>query len=214
VKQATKAQLVSGVGAGVIKLLCTTVRFRMHDPAGFLRQQPPQRFIGIFWHNRQLVIPHMFTRYMHPRRAYALTSPSKDGEIVAAVLKRYGIGAIRGSSSRRGAIALREMVRTSAAGFEIAITPDGPRGPIYHLHPGVITLAQTTSLPVLPIAVHYARAWRLKSWDAFQIPKPFSGVDITLHPLVQVAAADGAESFEAERARLEQIMRDAHSHAP
>ena len=213
-KQETKARLIALVGATIVKLLVATLRVRVRDPHGFLALPLSQRIVGIFWHNRLLIIPHFFKRYMRPRTARALASASKDGEIVAAFLARYGIGAIRGSSSRRGALALAEMRRAIAEGHEIAITPDGPRGPCYHLNPGVVSLAQTTDTPVLPVVVHYTRCWTLKSWDAFQIPKPFSAVEITLFPLEKIAVTDSSEAFEKERARLEQAMRDAHAPAP
>jgi lysophospholipid acyltransferase (LPLAT)-like uncharacterized protein len=145
-----------------------------------------------------------------PRHSKALTSASKDGEILAAFLARFDIGAIRGSSSRRGALAMLEMVRTAEEGFDIAITPDGPRGPKYQLNPGVITLAQKAGIPVLPISVFYSRYWELKSWDAFQIPKPFATVNVTLFPLEQIPPTDTLEAFEAQRVRLEKIMRDGH----
>lgn len=209
-KQATKAKLISYVGASLMKLICFTLRFRIHDPSGFLELPPTVRMTGIFWHNRLFVIPWFFKKYMHPRKAVALTSASKDGEIVAAFLARFGIGSVRGSSSRRGVAAMLEMKRAAEAGHDVAITPDGPRGPRYQLNPGVITLAQKADIAVLPISVFYSRYWQLKSWDAFQIPKPFARVDITLFPLEKIPETDTAEAFETQRARLEKIMRDAH----
>jgi lysophospholipid acyltransferase (LPLAT)-like uncharacterized protein len=210
VKVRVSPKLAAIVGAWIVKLLCLTLRFRIHDPAGFLKLPATVRMTGIFWHNRLFIIPWFFTRYMRPRVSAALTSPSKDGEILAAFLARFGIGAVRGSSSRRGVAAMLEMKRAAEAGYDIAITPDGPRGPRYRLNPGVISLAQTAGIPVLPISVFYSRYWELKSWDAFQIPKPFALVDVTLWPLEKIPATDTDEAFETQRLRLEQIMRDAH----
>jgi lysophospholipid acyltransferase (LPLAT)-like uncharacterized protein len=213
-KPATKARLIAVVGGWIVKLLCTTLRLRVQDPDGFLQMPPSVKMIGTFWHNRLFIIPWLYSRIMSrrdcPRHAKALTSASKDGEILAAFLARFGIGAIRGSSSRRGAVAMLEMVRTSEAGYDLAITPDGPRGPKYQLSPGVIALSQKAQIPVLPMIVSYSRYWQLKSWDAFQIPKPFSRVDVTLLPLETIPETDTAEAFEAQRARPEKIMRDAH----
>ena len=203
-------KLVALVGAWVVKLLCVTLRFRIHDPAGFLALPPTVRMTGIFWHNRLFIIPWFFRRYMRPRVSVALTSASRDGEILAAFLARFGIGAVRGSSSRRGVVAAREMKRAAETGYDVAITPDGPRGPRYRLNPGVISLAQTAGIFVLPISVFYSRYWELKSWDAFQIPKPFARVDVTLLPLEKIPDTENDEDFEIQRARLEQIMRTAH----
>ncbi|EDY16329.1 protein of unknown function DUF374 [Chthoniobacter flavus Ellin428] len=213
-KPATKAKLIALVGGWIVKLLCATLRFRIQDPDGFLQMPHTVKMTGLFWHNRLFILPWLYSHYMSrrdcPRHSKALTSASKDGEILAAFLARFDIGAIRGSSSRRGAVAMLEMVRTSEAGYDIAITPDGPRGPKYKLNAGVITLAQKAKSPPLPIVVSYSRYWQLKSWDAFQIPKPFSRVDVTLLPLETIPDTDTEEAFEAQRARLEKIMRDAH----
>ncbi len=111
-------------------------------------------------------------------------------------------------SHRPGAALTLEMKRLIEQGFDVAITPDGPRGPRYHLNPGVITLAQKTGALIMPIRVHYSRCWRLKTWDAFEIPKPFATVTIALLPLYRVAPASGDKEFEPERARLERILRE------
>ncbi len=206
---ATKAKLISHVGAWILKALCATLRFRIHDPDGTITR--PDLMIGIFWHNRLLVVPWMFTHYMRPRRSAALTSPSKDGEILAAFLARFGIGAIRGSSSRRGAVALLEMRRGLEAGYDIAITPDGPRGPRYHLNPGVISLAQNTGTPVVCVCITYSGYWQLKSWDRFQIPHPFARVDVTFIDGQKIPATNTPEEFEQQRARIEQLLRGGHS---
>jgi hypothetical protein len=210
VKPATKAKLIAVVGAWIVKALCATLRFRIHDPTGFLKMPTTVRMTGIFWHNRLFIIPWFFTHYMCPRVSTALTSASKDGEILAAFLARFGIGAIRGSSSRRGVAAMLQMKRAAEEGYDVAITPDGPRGPKYRLSPGVVTLAQKADIYVLPIAVFYSRYWELKSWDAFQIPRPFATVTVHLMPLEKVPETATPEEFEAQRLRLEKIMRDGH----
>jgi hypothetical protein len=210
VKRGLKARAIAIVGGWVVKALCATLRFRIHDPAEFLKKPASVRMTGIFWHNRLFIIPWFFTHYMRPRVSAALTSASKDGELLAAFLGRFGIGAIRGSSSRRGVAAMLEMKRTAGEGYDIAITPDGPRGPKYRLNPGVVTLAQKAGIYVLPISVFYSRYWELKSWDAFQIPKPFAKVDVTFYPLEKIPETDSPEAFEEQRLRLEQIMREAH----
>lgn len=216
-KPATKAKLISYVGGTLVKLLCSTLRFRIHDPGGFLKMPHTVKMTGIFWHNTLFIIPWFYSRYMSrkdcPRHSKALTSASKDGEILAAFLARFDIGAIRGSSSRRGAVAMLEMVRTSEAGYDIAITPDGPRGPKYQLNPGVITLAQKAKIPVLTFGIFYSRYWALRGWDAFRIPKPFATVDVHMLPLEYIPDTDTPEAFEAQRARLEKMMREANQYA-
>ena len=201
-------QLIATFGAWIVRLIVATLRFRVRDDAGIIGGPATPRLIWAFWHNSLFVIPHLLNHYLSHRPGSALTSASQDGEILAAFLERFNVRPIRGSSSRQGAAALLEMKRLIEQGFDVAITPDGPRGPLYHLNPGVITLAQKTGALIMPIRVHYSRCWRLKTWDAFEIPKPFATVTIVLLPLYRVAATSSDEEFEPERARLERILRE------
>jgi lysophospholipid acyltransferase (LPLAT)-like uncharacterized protein len=184
-----------------------TLRIKVDDQAKVLGTKDP-RLIWLFWHNQLFLIPHLGNRFLPLRPGTALASASKDGEILASFLQRFNVRTVRGSSSRRGATALIELIRSIRDGYDVGITPDGPRGPRYHLHPGAITLAQKTGAKLMPICVRYSRYWSLKSWDAFMIPKPFARVDITLLPLETVAATGEGEEFEAERVRIESILRD------
>lgn len=209
-----KAQLLSLAGSGLMRLLMATLRFRIIDEVGILPGRADQPAIWVFWHNRLFVMPHVFNRFAPQAKGAALTSASKDGEILAAFLRRFGLMAVRGSSSRGGARALIEMRRVLAQGFTMAITPDGPRGPCYELSPGVVRLAQISGAPLLPVHVHVERCWRLKSWDRFIIPKPFSRVEVRLGPFHPVAATTDEEQFEAERLKLEQVLRGGVEPAP
>ena len=201
-------QLIATFGAWIVRLIVATLRFRVRDDAGVIGGPATPRLIWAFWHNSLFVIPHLLNHYLSHRPGSALTSASQDGEILAAFLERFNVRPIRGSSSRQGAAALLEMKRLIEQGFDVAITPDGPRGPLYHLNPGVITLAQKTGALIMPIRVHYSRCWRLKTWDAFEIPKPFATVTIVLLPLYRVAPVSSNEEFEPERARLERVLRE------
>lgn len=203
---AKKAGLLAGFGCFFLRLWLRTLRFKITDHAGVLRVPPERPLLWTFWHNRLFVMPFMFEKFFPGRPGKALASASRDGEIIAAVMQRFGIGAIRGSSSRRGAAALVEMRRAIEAGYIMAITPDGPRGPRFHVNPGVVKLAQITGGFVLPIHVAYSSFWRLKSWDGFMIPKPFARIEITFAELHRVAPTEGAEAFEIERARFESVL--------
>ena len=202
-----KAALIGLAGSAVLRLLYATLRVRFDDQAGALQSAEPQA-IWIFWHNRLVLVPYIREQLKKRPKTAALTSASKDGEILAALLKRFNLQPVRGSSSRRGVAALIEMIRLMESGFDVGITPDGPRGPRYTFNPGAITLAQKTGVKILPVQVHYASYWRLKSWDGFMIPKPFSRVNVTLLPMEAVAPTDGAEAFEAERERIAAILRN------
>ncbi len=204
--QAKKADLLAAVGCFFIRLWLRTLRFEIIDHAGVLRVPPERPLVWTFWHNRLFVMSFMFEKFFRGRRGTALASASKDGEIIAAVMKRFGIDAIRGSSSRRGAAAMMEMKRAIEAGSIMAITPDGPRGPRYHVNPGVVKLAQITGGTVLPIHVKYSSFWELKSWDGFMIPKPFATIQVTFAELHHVPQTDSDEEFEKERASFEEIL--------
>ena len=202
-----KAQFIAALGSRVARLLFATLRFRLIDHAGVLATPPQKPLLWAFWHNRLCVSAYMFERYFPDRPGAALASKSKDGEIIAAFLNCFGIRPIRGSSSRGGARALVEMKRAMDKGYIVAITPDGPRGPRYHLNPGVVKLAQVTGGTVMPMHIEYSRCWRLKSWDGFMIPKPFTKVTITFDAVHTVRPTTDEVEFEAERGRLEQALR-------
>ncbi len=206
----SKARMLAGVGAWLVRLWIFTLRYRIVDRAGVLESPPEKPLLWVFWHNKLFVMPHLFERYFPGRLGAALASASKDGEIISAFLERFGIRAIRGSSSRGGGRALIEMKRAIEAGYIMAITPDGPRGPRYSISPGVVKLAQITGGLILPIHVTYSSYWQLKTWDGFMIPKPFSRIHITFDVLHEVPATVVAETFENARIHLEQMLRPQH----
>jgi lysophospholipid acyltransferase (LPLAT)-like uncharacterized protein len=198
----------------LLRILAWTLRWRVDDRSGLMRPGVHGPLIGVFWHNRLLIVPMLHRRFFPWRREHCLTSPSKDGAIIAGVMAHFGVGAVRGSSSRRGATALREMAEVLAGGGDMAITPDGPRGPKYALHPGAIKLAQLTGVPVMPVHITYSRYWELKSWDAFRIPKPFARVDVIFSEPIPIPADLDPEAFEAARANLEAVLRRDPDGAP
>ncbi len=141
-----------------------------------------------FWHAQQLLFAFGFGGY----NVYTIVSASRDGTIVAEVARRWGQGIIRGSSSRKGVSALRECVRVLDKGNNIAITPDGPRGPVYKVKPGVVEIAHLAHAPIVAVSARPSRYWQLTSWDNFIIPKPFATIAITFHapitlPLIELS---------------------------
>lgn len=199
-----KQKLTAWLAANLIRALALTLRIRIEDRCGVRDPKNKQPVIWAFWHNRMLLIPAIRNRYLRHRSGSVLTSPSGDGAILAAVMEQFGIGNVRGSSSRRGSAATLELTSIIKRGGDVAITPDGPRGPRYKLGAGIIFLAQKTGAPVMPIHVEYSRCVRLKSWDQFRIPLPFSRVNVTLDALFHAVPECDAET---ERARLETSMQ-------
>jgi lysophospholipid acyltransferase (LPLAT)-like uncharacterized protein len=200
-------QLASFLAAALLKTLAWTLRVRWKDEAGFYAAGRRNPLILCIWHNR--LLGGIFGDYRaRQRRAVpisVLTSASKDGGWLAAVARRFRIGAVRGSSSRRGGIALLEITRHLGEGRDIAITPDGPRGPNYKLAPGIFYLAQRTSVKIVPVDIQLSSFWRLgRKWDALWIPKPFSRIDITYCPALEISPDESA--LDQEIARLDQAM--------
>jgi len=205
-----KQQLLAFVAASLARVVFATIRLRVNDRSGFLTDPPEGPRIMVFWHNRITAIAIGFLRHYpkrHPSRkgVSVLTSPSKDGDILAGVMANLGMGAVRGSSSRRGSTAIRELTTLLESGTDLAITPDGPRGPKYSLGMGAVFLAQKTGIPIMPVHARYHSAIRLKTWDNFAIPLPFSRVDITMDPYVIIDPE--ATDLEAERLRLETLLK-------
>lgn len=168
---------------------------------------PAGPVVFALWHNRFFSVPPAFRKaFGASRRCVVLTSASLDGAVVARAMAVFGLGAVRGSSSRRGVAALVGLNRAIRAGNDVCITPDGPRGPRYVFHPGMVKLAETTGVPIIPVHVTFSAAWRFKTWDRFVVPKPFSRVKVVFdHPLT-VAATTTPAAFESERARVEAAL--------
>ncbi|MEI6280153.1 MAG: lysophospholipid acyltransferase family protein [Verrucomicrobiae bacterium] len=208
----TRERLLARIGSTILKALFLTVRLRLDDRCGIGRNAFPEPCLICFWHNRILGIT-LAAHRRYPKRLRrgltVLTSPSKDGEILAQLVGAFGMGAVRGSSSRRGSRALLELVRIIRDGKDIAITPDGPRGPRYRLGPGVILLAQATGATIVPAHASFSRAFRMKTWDGFLIPLPFSTISVRIDERITIPKDLGEDEFERARKNLEDLLKNA-----
>lgn len=176
-------RLLAAVVYLLLRGLSATWRCRWEDKAKAIHQKPSQNYVIAVWHNRlgiSMVTYHKYFRRHNTSPLASLISASKDGGLLATVLKKFGVQAARGSSSRRGAQALVELRSWMDKGYHVAITPDGPRGPCYTVHDGAITLAQVTGRQLIPVSAHIHWKFRPRSWDRFQIPLPFSRCDIRI----------------------------------
>ena len=197
------------LGSILVSLLCATLRYKVIDEAGFLENPFPRPVVILVWHNRILAMPAVYRRYYPKRKGLlVLTSASRDGAYLSEFVRCFGMGSVRGSSSRRGAAALLDLIRNLEAGFDLCITPDGPRGPRYSLGPGVLLLSERCQVPLLPLLVEYSAFWRFKSWDGFAVPKPFSKVTITALPLIEIETAESEAAFEEKRKQVETRMTE------
>jgi lysophospholipid acyltransferase (LPLAT)-like uncharacterized protein len=183
------------------RLVTASLRCRWRDHSGLTTTPANQPVIFCLWHNRLAI--SMIVHRRHPRKLAALVSASKDGALLAAVLRRFGVEQIRGSSSRRGPQALLELTSRAEHGYDLAVTPDGPKGPRYVVQEGVIALAQLTGLPIIPVTCNTQRKFCLKSWDRFQIPLPFSRCELILNPPILVPREADQAKREERRKELE-----------
>jgi len=200
------ARWLIAVGFRILQLWALTLRYKIEDRAGVVGKVTAQNYIASLWHNRLLIFPFVLRRFFPDRHGAALISASRDGELLADAIKRFDYDVVRGSSSRLGASAILQLSQTLASGRDVVITPDGPRGPVYELGPGIVFLAQKSGAAVVPVNIEYSSCWRLKSWDRFILPRPFAKVHVIIGSPLHVELSDTPQQFEAERQRLQQAM--------
>ncbi len=186
----------------LVRLWGMSLRFETspEDLRNYTKKDVPVTFV--LWHNRLFLAAEIYQRYRRPRPTYALISASKDGALLTEFFAMVGgMQAARGSSSGLGREAATALVELQRAGHDIGITPDGPRGPCYDLKPGVVIVPRRTGSPLLLIGGEFHSAWRLKSWDRFYLPKPFSRVRMRCELVEndQLADRDAAAARIKER---------------
>ncbi|CAN5481809.1 hypothetical protein BH20VER3_BH20VER3_21440 [soil metagenome] len=201
-----RARWLVALGHRLLQIWARTLRFQIDDRAAVVGTPPNERYIGALWHNRLLLLPFVIKRYLPERRGAALISTSRDGAILADLVERFGFEVVRGSSSKKGASAIRRLAEVIAGGRDVVITPDGPRGPAYELGQGIVFLAQQSGAAVVPVNMEYSSCWRVKSWDRFILPKPFATVRVTFGAPHRVAPTTNESAFEQERRRLQDAL--------
>ena len=199
--QRLKFWLVGFLGSLLVRALVCTVRVRiLHDQPA---RRPGQGVVYCFWHAQLLSLSYLYRK----RNIHVLVSSHRDGEYIVRVTSWLGFGAVRGSSTRGGVRALSQAIDKLRNGIDIAVTPDGPRGPRQQFKPGALFLARESGAPLVLGACVPERAWRLGSWDGFYIPKPFTRVAIVVHEhSIPHDATD--DDLERKRAELEQALND------
>ena len=195
----------------LVSLVGLTIRYRINDPHGFLQRKDVGQAVFCAWHNRLALAVKIYFAFGGRSRnstgLAGLVSASKDGALLAKIFESFGIQPVRGSSSRRGPQALRELTTWAGRGYDLSITPDGPRGPRYVVADGAVALAQITGLPLVPVAYHLNWKITLKSWDAFQIPLPFAKCEVTAGRVLWVPREASDEEREKIRLELQAELR-------
>lgn len=191
-------KLLTFVAYLFLRLLRATVRVR-HIHAERLQNTP--QYILAFWH--EVILMSLFCKWRVPTTV--MISRSKDGEIVAGVVERFGVETARGSSNKGGSVALREILREAHEGRNIAFTPDGPKGPRRIVKEGVVYAAKITGLPIVPFHFTAKSKKRLRSWDQMILPRPFTrGVFTYGEPIIVPRDGD----VEEWRLIIEKEMND------
>lgn len=191
--------------------LSSSLRWSWEDRSGLFGPGRSERAIFAIWHNRQGIATQIYQRAIRrhdpSRRLATLASLSRDGAVAARMLELAGVAVARGSSTRGGTQALAQLIDLARQGHDLAVTPDGPRGPRYCVQPGVIALAQYAGLPIVPVSYRLSRRHELRSWDRFQIPLPLARCEVILGPALRVPRRL-TEAARAEfRAELESRLR-------
>lgn len=166
-------------GSGIVRGLFLTTRVEWVGEEHYRRfRREGTPVIFAFWHGQLLPLMH----YHRKERITALVSDHADGEYLSRVIQHHGFETVRGSSTRGGEKGLKGLVRAAKAGRNLAITPDGPKGPRGDFKPGALAVAQMTGLPVVPLAAGASSGWHLRSWDGFLVPRPLSRIRIEYLP--------------------------------
>lgn len=166
--------LLPAVGAVVIKLLYMSSKKVWHLP----EKMPEEPVVFVFWHGDLLMQPYIYFKLRKEPKAKVIISDHFDGKIIAKVMTHFSLGTIHGSSTRNGAKVLIAALRLLRDGVDVAITPDGPKGPRHEVQDGVVVIAQKSKAKVMIFSVVPKAYWQLKSWDRFTIPKPFTTMEM------------------------------------
>lgn len=193
--------LVAAVGFALVALLARTWRYRLvHRERAQALYDSRRPFIYAIWHNR--ILPLL---YAHRDEAMVLLiSRHRDGGYLAVLAERLGYRFVRGSTQRGGDVGLLGIVRALKSGNVVAVTPDGPRGPLERVKPGVVAAAQHAGVPIIPGTARVSRAWRLSSWDRFFIPKPFATIEVVYG--VPLEVGPGKEGLRAGMSAVEAAL--------
>ncbi len=201
--------LISVAGATLVRLLNSTVRFVAEDRETFdkLRAQGP--VVYSFWHNQLLSASY----YFRGLGIVVLVSRHFDGECIGGVIRRLGFRTAHGSSTRGGIRALMEMTRWVDQGGEVAITADGPQGPVYQAKPGPIFVARKNDAPILCFQIEPREYWTLHSWDRQRIPKPFTTALVKIGEPIWIPENESSEKSLARRqAEMDRIRKVSEGH--
>jgi lysophospholipid acyltransferase (LPLAT)-like uncharacterized protein len=190
------------IGALFIRCIYLTNRKRFHLPQNI----PSEPIVFAFWHGDLLMQPYLYYQCRQTPKVNVLISEHFDGQIIASIMRYFKLGTIHGSTTRGGAKVLIQGLKSLSEGYDIGITPDGPKGPRHEMSEGVVVMAQKRHAKVIVYSCVPSRYWQLSSWDRFTIPKPFGTLEFYASEPIDVSAM---EMDEAKKIIKERLMEHA-----
>jgi len=190
--------LIPPIGALLIRLIYFTNKKYFHLPQAI----PTEPVVFAFWHGDLLLQPYLYYRFRAVPKANVLISEHFDGQIIAAVMRYFKLGTIHGSTRRGGAKVLIQALKSLAEGYDIGITPDGPKGPRHEMSDGVVIMAQKRHAKVIVYSCVPSSYWQLPSWDRFTVPKPFGRLDFYASEPIDLEGMEMEEAKALVKARL------------
>jgi len=182
--------IVPIIGSILIRLLYLTNKKRFHAPKT-IGDEP---IIMACWHGELLMIPYAYTIFRKTPHVKLLISEHFDGNLIAKTLSFFSFETIRGSTRRGGAKALISSIKDLKNGYDLGITPDGPKGPRHEVSNGIVVMAQKAKVNIVLVEIKPSSYWQLKSWDRFIIPKPFGTIDYYISDLINVSGMELADA--------------------
>lgn len=195
------ANILRSVGVFTISLIVRLLYFSYRKTYDIGLKKQPKSVIVAFWHGELLMTP-FFYKKIRNHTIYGMISEHSDGELLRLVVRHFGIKSIRGSTSKGGVRALMQAVKKLKDGSDLAITPDGPKGPRHSISDGTIFASQKSGAPIVCMRIRAKNAWRLKSWDRHIVPKPFARVHFSISVPLDLSGLD----LEQARKKLKEVM--------
>ncbi|MCK9454932.1 MAG: lysophospholipid acyltransferase family protein [Sulfurimonas sp.] len=182
--------IVPFVASIFIRLIYMTNKKKFHSPDSI----PDEPTIFACWHGELLMLPYLYAKYRKIPHAKVLISSHFDGMLISKTIKYFGLGTIEGSSNRNATRVLMHGIRALKDGYDIGITPDGPKGPRHEVADGIIAMAQKAKAKIVLVEIKPTKYWQLNSWDKFTIPKPFGTLNYYSTSPIDVSSMDMQEA--------------------
>lgn len=181
-----------------VRFIYLTSKKTFHHP----KQIPNEPFILAMWHGQLLMQALNYRHFKKDGNIKVIVSEHRDGQTIRKVVSHLGVGALEGSSTRGGAKALLGAIKSLKNGIDVAITPDGPKGPIYEIADGIIAISNKTNAKIMTCKVKPSKYWQTTSWDKFIIPKPFGKLDFYISEAFSIEGLNNEEAKDLIKTKL------------